>query len=190
VRWHGTVEILEWRRGTHFAAMDPGVMSSNHPCVEDAMTDTHTQLQKLDDILAVFERAVLSPVVPGELVEWASAGLASVEDLQSAVANNVEFCHASIFKTISETDPEMLAQVDQLEAEDDSLLASLHETHEFAKTVHTLATAVDRDEEKATIVLKEFVKAAESIDVRLRKQEIAIDLWLRESQTRDRGVKD
>ena|SRR5260221_4233546 len=150
----------------------------------------NTQLSRLDEAIATFEHAVFSPVVPGELVEWSRLALESVEKLQRAVVENAEFNHESIFDTISESDPEMFAHVQKLQAEDQALLQCLQETLKIAKTLQTVATAVDRDEVKAAEFVKGFVKSAESLSVRLKKQEIAIDVWLQESQTRDRGVKD
>jgi hypothetical protein len=98
--------------------------------------------------------------------------------------------HASIFETIADSDPEMLGRVEKLEAEDDALLKLIGEAHSQAKTLQTLGAAVGRDEERASKLQKAFTAAAESLVLRLKKQELAIEVWLTESQTRDRGVKD
>jgi hypothetical protein len=150
----------------------------------------NTKLTDLDESIAAFERAVFSPAVPGELVTWSAAARKSLEQLQSDVTENSEVHHAPIYDTISDADPEMLGRVQQLQAEDDALVRCIGETLEIAKTLYSVATAVDRDEVKAASLKDGFIKAAEAVSIRLKKQELAIDVWLQEAQTRDRGVKD
>jgi hypothetical protein len=144
----------------------------------------------LEAAIAAFERAVLSPMVAGELTSWSEAALQSVEQLEEVFVNDIKAQHASIFETISETDAEMLGKVQKLQAEDDALRLCVRETHELAKTLQAVGAAVEPDEEKAANLAKSFVKAAELLTIRLKKQELAINVWLQESLTRDRGVKD
>jgi hypothetical protein len=153
-----------------------------------AMADT--KITCLDETIAAYERAVFSPAVPGELVTWTAEAQKSLKQLQEAVVENAELRHSPIYDMISDTDPEMLGKVQQLEAEDDALLQRIGETIEIAKTLYSVATAVDRDEAKANNLKDGFIKAAEAVSIRLKKQELAIDVWMQESQTRDRGVKD
>jgi hypothetical protein len=148
------------------------------------------QCTSVDEALTAFERAVLSPVVAGELAHWSKAALESVEQLEHVFVDDVKSQHASIYETISDTDAEMLGKVQKLQAEDDAILLCVRETHEIAKTLQAVGAAVEPDEEKAANLVKSFVKAAELLTIRLKKQELAINVWLQESLTRDRGVKD
>jgi hypothetical protein len=151
---------------------------------------TRAQLSKIDSAIADFEQTVFSPVLPGELADWTKRALKSVEQLQAAMLENSTVEHARIFEEISESDPEMLSRVQNLQSEDDSLLQCVRETIEIAKSLQTVGTAVERDELQARKQMEGFVKAAESLSIRLKKQELAVNAWLQESQTRDRGVKD
>jgi len=144
----------------------------------------------LDAALTQFEKAVLSPVVPGELPEWTAEAFYSTEELQTALAENAKSVHDEVYETIAAADPEMLPKGAQLQAEDGAINKSTHEVLEIAKTMRTLAGSVDSDEEKARKPLDGFLTAAAALLIRVKKQELAIEVWLRESQTRDRGVKD
>jgi hypothetical protein len=142
------------------------------------------------EVLARFEQAVLSPVVPGELAEWTDEAYRSIEALRSTLEESAKTVHREIYKTIADADPEMLARVEKLQDEDDELLVAVNELLEKAKTVRTVGGTVEPDEERAHKSLDGFVKAAEAILIRVKKQEQSIDVWQRESETRDRGVKD
>ena len=156
-------------------------------CVNEMSTP---QCTTVDEALTVFERAVFSPVVAGELASWSKAALQSVEQLEQVLEDDVRGQHDSIFETISDTDAEMLGKVQKLQSEDDAILLCVRETREIAKTLQAVGAAVEPDEEKAANLVKSFVKAAELLTIRLKKQELAINVWLQESLTRDRGVKD
>jgi hypothetical protein len=144
----------------------------------------------LEEAITAFERAVLSPMVAGELASWSKAALESVEQLERVLKDDVRGQHESIFETISDTDAEMLGKVQKLQSEDDAIHLCVRETREIAKTLQAVGAVVEPDEEKAANLVKRFVKAAELLTIRLKKQELAINVWLQESLTRDRGVKD
>jgi hypothetical protein len=152
------------------------------------MADSSTTT--LEAVLTQFEKAVLSPVVPGELAEWTNAALERTEELQAALAENAISVHHELYETIAEADPEMLSKVEQLQAEDDAILASAGEVLEMAKTMRTVAGSIVPDEERARKLLEGFLAAAAALIIRVKKQELGTEVWLRESQTRDRGVKD
>ena len=143
-----------------------------------------------NEVITQFERALFSPVMPGELVEWSDTAFRSTDQLQSALAENVNSEHEQIFEEIAANDPEMLSRVERLQAEDDAIAASVRELVEMGRTIRTMGAAVNSDEDSARKSLDGFVKAAEALYVRIKKQELAIEIWLQESQTRDRGVKD
>lgn len=152
------------------------------------MADSSTTA--LEAVLTQFERAVLSPVVPGELSDWTKETFERTEELQAALAENAQSVHDEVYETIAATDAEMLPKVEQLEAEDDAILASAGEVLEMAKTMRTVAGSIVRDEERARKLVDGFLTAAAALIIRVKKQELGIEVWLRESQTRDRGVKD
>jgi hypothetical protein len=154
---------------------------------DDAMSNLTLNF---DEVLTQFERALLSPVIPGELTEWSETALRNTDQLQSALADNAKSGHEQIFEEIAANDPEMLPRIERLEAEDDSIAASVRELIEMGRTIRTMGAAVNSDEDSARKSLEGFVKAAESLYVRIKRQELAIEVWLQESQTRDRGVKD
>jgi hypothetical protein len=149
-----------------------------------------TSKPPLAQVLARFENAVLSPVIPGELADWAEEAFHSTAELKYALDANDKTGHREIYQTIADSDPEMLARVEQLQGEDDELVAAANELFAMAKTMRTVGGTVERDEERASKLLQGFVAAAGALLVRVKKQEKALEVWLRESQTRDKGVKD
>lgn len=158
-----------------------------HDFVNNMANPTTTPL---DEAITSFEQTALSPVVAGELSNWAKAALQSVEQLEHVLVQDVKAQHESIFGTISDTDAEMLTRVQKLQAEDDGIFHCVRETHEIGRTLQSVGATVEPDEEKAANIVKAFVKSAELLIIRLKKQELAVNLWLQESMTRDRGVKD
>jgi hypothetical protein len=152
------------------------------------MADSSTT--ELEAVLIQFEKAVLSPVVPGELSDWTKEAFERTEELPAVLAENAKSVHDEICDTISVADPEMLPRIESLHAEDDAIIASARELLEMAKTVRTVAGSVVPDEERARKLVDGFTTAASALIIRVKKQELGIEVWLRESQTRDRGVKD
>jgi hypothetical protein len=152
------------------------------------MADSSTT--ELEGALIQFEKAVLSPVVPGELSDWTKEAFESTEELPAILAENAQSVHDEIYDTISAADSEMLPRIASLQAEDDAIIASARELLEMAKTVRTVAGSVVPDEERARKLVDGFTTAASALIIRVKKQELGIEVWLQESQTRDRGVKD
>lgn len=149
-----------------------------------------TSTTEIETALIQFERAVLSPVVPGELSDWAKEAFESTKELPTILAEYAQSAHHEIYDTIATADPEMLPRMESLQAEDDAIIASGRELLEMAKTVRTVAGSVVPDEERARKLLDGFTTAASALIIRVKKQELGIEVWLHESQTRDRGVKD
>ena len=85
------------------------------------MADSSTTA--LEAVLTQFERAVLSPVVPGELSDWTNETFQRTEELQAVLAENSQSVHDEVYETIAAGDAEMLPKVEQLQAEDDAILA-------------------------------------------------------------------
>lgn len=152
------------------------------------MADTSTT--QLEATLVQFEKAVLSPVVPGELSDWTKEAFEKTEELHTVLSEHATSIHDEVYDTISTADPEMLPRVELLQVEDDAINAIARELLEMAKTMRTVAGSVVPDEERARKLLDAFLTAASALIIRVKKQERGIDVWLQESQTRDRGVKD
>lgn len=154
------------------------------------MNNHHHELGPLDEALWEFEQAVLSPVVPGELVSWTESATAATATLQQALKQRVSDDHPRVLDAIAEADTELISRVEQLREEDTHLVESIAEVREAADRMHSLADDVEPQEDVFSELLDWFQTKAEGLAIRIKKQEQAIDTWYQEASQRDRGPVD
>jgi hypothetical protein len=144
----------------------------------------------LGDALSRLERALLTPVISGELESWVrtvqEATAALAEPLQQYVQ---KILHAQ-YAEIAKNDPEMLPRVEQLISTDKSLLEGYqHFLAKVADLVHR-APAAKKDENKVSGPLADVEKEGTALILGIRKQQAAASAWLDEALYRDRGPVD
>lgn len=147
-------------------------------------------VEQFEDALREFEEAVLSPVVPGELVRWTETTAKSTAALRSTLATRISSDHASVLNSIAEADPELIPRVELIRVEDEALGARANEMAEAAEQLHSMAEVMEPEEEDFKVLMKHFLTAAEKFASRVKIQEQAITTWYVESQQRDRGLVD
>ena len=144
----------------------------------------------LGDGMARLERALLTPVIAGELELWVRA----VQDATAALAEPLQqyvqrILHAQ-YAEIAKTDPEMLPRVQQLIATDKSLLESYQQFLAKVADLARRAPAAKKDEHKVSVQVAEVEKDGTALILGIRKQEAAASAWLEEALYRDRGPVD
>src|SRR4051794_20793904 len=92
---------------------------------------------ELNDALARAETALLTPVVSGELESWAAGLQETTQLLSERLPNYLKHVLHPDYAQIAKSDPELLPRVEQLIAEDQSLLVDQDgfrtEVDDFAK---------------------------------------------------------
>lgn len=148
--------------------------------VETALTESLTRL----------ETALLTPVASGELGSWAQ----NCQVAADAVADHFpaylrDVLHRQ-FAEIARSDDESLRRVQQLIAEDHSVVDDLAAYHRrltaFAQAVARIKKHESKVEDERAALEKDGIE----LIVRIRKQRAAADLWLAEAVYRDRGSVD
>jgi len=150
-------------------------------------------MQKLDplaDTLERLERQLELPHISGELNSWAAESLKLLKELDRQVRWAVNSEHPRAFETIVKNQANLLQQVEKMRPEDQQLLEALEpvirQAEQFALSMNETALAEQQFQPKR----ERLVNDGLSFILRMRRQQSAVDTWLRESMQRDNGVGD
>jgi hypothetical protein len=151
---------------------------------------TQAPEQALDETLGKLEKALLAPVVSGELKSW-------VTNVRQAAATFAvdwtRYLHSVLhlqYQEIAQTDPELLSEVEKMIQTDQQLLEKFARFHEELQTLEKNAEKVEWQENKLAGEQKRIEETGISLILQIKKQRAAAETWLSESLYRDRGVKD
>jgi len=144
----------------------------------------------LAEALARLETALLSPVVAGELDQWAG----SCQEAMHLVAKQLPAYFRTVlnpeYAQIARTDPEMLTQIEQLVAEDQRLVEDLEKFNRRLATFTEAAALIKKDESKVAEERAGLEQSGIALIIRIKKQRATADTWLTEAVYRDRGSVD
>lgn len=144
----------------------------------------------LKERLATFEEALATPVVPGEMADWASEAEQAAAGLLRAVRDELPPLRKQQYDTILQQDPALAPHVEEIREQDTQNLAHLERLH---KQLHTIAQQADLRQEAETALHDRVEKLGETglhLVVEIRKQSTSVDTWIQEAFQRDRGVAD
>lgn len=144
----------------------------------------------LNEALVRLERALLTPVIPGELEEWVQAAQKATAALAEPLQRYVQSILHSQYAEIAKTDPEMLTHVEQLIAADQTLFEGYQQFLAKMAKLAQSAPAAKKDENKVSPQLAEIEKDGTALILGVRKQQAAASAWLDEALYRDRGPVD
>ena len=152
--------------------------------------DDQSQCEFLES-LKNFETALETPIISGELMNWAETAKDACEELGEILCNNLQDKHAELFARILKEDDEMGSRVESLRAIDQELRnEDLVGVQRSLNLVLERASAVEPDESKLKEQLGKTVEQALAFVIKARTQETAIATWFMEAFNRDRGVGD
>jgi hypothetical protein len=144
----------------------------------------------LNEALVRLERALLTPVIPGELEDWVHA----VQKATAALAEPLQCYVQSIlhpqYAEIAKTDPELLTHVEQLIASDKTILQAYQKFLAQMADLARRAPSAKKDENKVSAQLAAIENDGTSLILAIRKQQAAASAWLEEAHYRDRGPVD
>jgi hypothetical protein len=144
----------------------------------------------LAEALTRLETALLSPVVAGELDQWAD----SCQEAMNLVAEHLPAYFQAVlhpqYAQIARTDPEMLTQIEQLVAEDQRVVEDLEKFNRRLATFAEAAALIKKNESKVAEERADLEQSGIALIIRIKKQRATADTWLTEAVYRDRGAVD
>jgi hypothetical protein len=149
-----------------------------------------TSESELREALASFETSVATPIVSGELPDWADKVQKAWSEASAQVHYHVKHHHPRQFQEISNEDPALFQQVELLKAEDEALEQQREKLNQSVTRVASNVPKVEPDEGKANHQVQTLIDEALAFVVRARKQEVAVQTWYVEAFNRERGGGD
>lgn len=136
------------------------------------------------------ETCLMTPRVPGELERWIDAAEKGIECVGTVLARQIDQEHRDYFQQITSEDPELHARVEQLKLGDERCRERHQTLWDRVRSLKKGVPQVEPDEGRLEPALVEFCDNGLSLVLDLRKQEVAIETWLQEAFSRDRGTGD
>lgn len=154
------------------------------------MVDTLREQEALKEALAVCEKCLETPVIPGEAVDWVQNLNRALDELAPRFSERIQRTHRDQLDEISAQDSGLLNRVERLRVEDEAVDAELTTLHEHVGHLATGIEQAEPNEVKAEPAIEKIVDHGLDLVIRIRKQEEAISTWLVEALQRDRGEGD
>lgn len=152
-------------------------------------TSTATD-QHFRDALTSLETTLATPIVSGELVEWARNADSALRNFLLRWLERRDVTHHQTFEQIGEEDPELLGRVEQLEQEDDQITRTGQQLASRAASLAETSEAAERNETKLSTQALKLADDGLVWLAHVRRQEVAVQAWLTEATHRDRGAVD
>ena len=146
--------------------------------------------RKLRIALEAFETSLATPIVSGELAPWSEQVQRVWAELCPLVQYQVTALHPKQFQEITDQDPELFAQVDNMKAEDAHLEENRKSLDQLIQRLANLAPLVEPDERRFHDYMAQLQKEAIDYMARVKKQLVAVQTWYVEAFNRDRGIAD
>ena len=168
--------------------LQPSVPNAPVPQLNSIVT------QEKSPILAAlekFERALETPVVPGELTAWTGDAKGLCDKIGELLQTYVVQKHTESFSRILRQDIELGHRVENLREIDSRLLhVDFPSLNQKLGELDTRAPAVQPNESKLGSSVEEVVQEGLAFVIAARTQETAIETWYMEAFTRDCGSGD
>jgi hypothetical protein len=145
---------------------------------------------ELREALASFETSVATPIVSGELPDWADKVQKAWSEASAQVHYHVKHLRPRQYQEISNEDPALFQQVELLKAEDEAIEQEREKLNDRVTRVASHAPKVEPDEGKANHYVQSLIDDALAFVIRARKQEVAVQTWYVEAFNRERGGGD
>ena len=144
----------------------------------------------LNETLATLETALLTPVVSGEMASWGRIAQQAATELEKRLPPYLRSVLHPQYAEIARSDSELLSRVEQLIAEDQSLLLDQSAFCDRMNSFAARAAQAKKDEAQVAAERTQLEQDGISLIVRIKKQRAAADTWLAEANYRDRGPVD
>jgi len=155
----------------------------------ESIASTASSQSPFLESLKNFETTLETPVVSGELMNWAETANHACEELGEILCNELQDKHAELLSRIVKENDEMGSRVESLRAIDKELRNT--DWIGVQRSLNLLlerASAAEADKSKLTEQLDKTVEQALAFVIKARTQETAIRTWFMEAFNRERGV--
>ena len=142
------------------------------------------------EVLAVLERCLETPIVPGELELWLKESRAAAEQAQTLLLQELNERHPELLAEIEENCPELAPHLERIRAGDRSSSEMLRFLQGRLLALTLRFQNGEPDEQRADGDLGAVIVAGLRFVIHARTQEVAIETWLTESLGRDHGTVD
>jgi len=136
------------------------------------------------------ETCLMTPRISGELERWVDAVESAINCVGTALVRQINQEHRAEFRQITSDDPELHSRVERLKSGDTHSLEQDRSLRDRIHSVKKNVLRIEPDEGRLEPALVEFCADGLAYVLHLRKQEVAIETWLQESFSRDRGTGD
>lgn len=144
----------------------------------------------MPEVLAVLERCLETPIVPGELELWLKETRAAAEQAQTSLSQELNERHPDVLAEIEENCPELAPHLEQIRAGDRSSSEMLRCLQGRLLALALRFRNGEPDEQSGDGDLGAAIVAGLQFVIHARTQEVAIETWLTESLERDHGTVD
>jgi hypothetical protein len=145
---------------------------------------------ELKESLDIFETALATPVVSGELAVWSDQVRAAWGTLSPLVERQVTRLHPEQYDEMTKQDPELFAHVENLKAEDAEIETNRQAVDRLVGHLTNLAPLIEPDERKFHDLQARLCDDGVKFVTRVRHQQVAVQTWYVEAFNRDRGNVD
>jgi len=154
------------------------------------LKDVSQSTAELNEALARLETALLAPVASGELESWARAVQEGTEELARRLPTYLKSVLHPEYAEIAKSDPELLARVEKLIAEDQNLVLQQDAFRTRAGEFARRASQIKKDEVQVASDRTKLEQEGIALILQIKRQRVAADTWLAEANYRDRGPVD
>lgn len=153
------------------------------------MTQTTTNTAAIE-ALERFEVCLQTPLVSGEMVNWAGALRAAYRELSPALSSHLRTVHRPMLKQIATEDPELLSRTVEMQNADEVTLETFNRLQQWIEQLPDTAAKIEPDEKRLDEHVASLVHDGLEFVMHVRKQETVLSTWHQEAIFRDRGNGD
>lgn len=144
----------------------------------------------LKDAIERVERALLTPVLSGEVGTWVHAVQEAAAALDEQLQPYLESVLHSDYKEIAKTDNELLSRVEQMVVCEKKLLEQKDNFNQSLQHLAERVPQVHSDEAKVADERLKVERQGVELLTELKRLQTAASTWLQEAVYRDRGPVD
>lgn len=153
------------------------------------MSQTTTNTAVID-ALERFEVCLQTPLVSGEMENWAWALRDAYHELVPALNDHLRTVHQPMLKQIAIEDPELLCHTEEMKRIDQETLETINRLRQWIEQLPDLAEQIEPDEKRLEEHIGSLIHDGLELVMHIRKQETVLSTWHQEAMLRDRGNGD
>ena len=152
-----------------------------------SQTITHTAVI---DALERFEVCLQTPLVSGEMENWAANLRTAYRELSPALSDHLRTVHRPMLKQIAAEDPELLCHTEEMKRADLETLKTFERLRQWIEELPNDAANIEPDEKRLEDHIGNLIHDGLEFVMHVRKQETVLSTWHDEAICRDNGSGD